>query len=194
MRRFVAVDLETTGLNPQQDYIAEVGLAGEDYVTGRYFEMAFSLDFPEGAMSAGAAAVNGWGKRAFAPEVEWQWAAAYLTSQLHDVHIVGKNPQFDADFLHVFLQQEGLPTRPWHHRLVDVGMLAWGANCASIEALRRRKKPGVAPPIPWDQPPNVEKVEEMVRIPREKVDGFHTALCDARWAYEVFRNIVPKGN
>jgi DNA polymerase III epsilon subunit-like protein len=30
MRRFVAVDLETTGLDPVQDFIAEVGLAGED--------------------------------------------------------------------------------------------------------------------------------------------------------------------
>jgi hypothetical protein len=78
MRRFVAVDLETTGVDPYADFIVEVGMAGEDYITGRYFEIVFSLSFPEGAMSAGAAAVNGWGKRDFGPKVSYDWAAAYI--------------------------------------------------------------------------------------------------------------------
>lgn len=191
MRRFVSVDLETTGLDPAQDYIAEVGLVGEDYVTGHYFELAFSLAFPDGAMSAGAAAVNGWGRRDFAPEVDWQWAAGYLTSQLNDVHVVGKNPGFDTDFLHFFLKEAGLPGgHPWHHRMVDVGNLAWGYIACEYTKFDIGKSP-------WTQPPNVEEVEKMIGIKREIVHGsneaeYHTALCDARWNYRVFRSIVPK--
>lgn len=191
MRRFVAVDLETTGIDAQQHYIAEVGLTGEDYATGNYFELAFSLDFPDGAMTKGAAAVNGWGQRQFAPHVDHYWAVAYLTSQLNDVHIVGKNPHFDESFLRVFMFERGV-TPAWHHRLVDVGGLAWGW----YNAIHNAKEPH---PAEWwkDQPPNVEDVEKMVGIERETVPGFdqkqyHTALCDARWAYQVFRHIVPK--
>jgi hypothetical protein len=40
-------------------------------------------------------------------------------------------------------------------------------------------------------PPKTDDVERMLGIPRETVDGFHTALFDARWAYEAFRQIVP---
>src|SRR3954453_18267507 len=103
MRRFVAVDLETTGVDPYTDLIVEVGMAGEDYITNRYFEMSFALDFPHERMSSGAAAVNGWGKREFGPTVSHEWASAYIVSQLNDVYIVGKIPWLDAAFLNGFL-------------------------------------------------------------------------------------------
>jgi DNA polymerase III alpha subunit (gram-positive type) len=186
MRRFVAVDLETTGVDPVHDFIVEVGLAGQDYISGKYFETSFSLDFPPRAMTHGAAAVNGWGKRQFAPIVTYDWAAGYLTSQLNDVHIVGKNPWFDEQFLQTFLRENGLDQIPWHHRLVDVGCLAWGSYQRDTMFGTDESKARV------DLPPNVEEVERMLGIPRETVDGFHTALLDARWAYEAFRNIVPE--
>lgn len=183
MRRFVAVDLETTGVDPYSDYIVEVGMAGEDYITHRYFEVSFSLDFPVNKMTEGAAAVNGWGKREFAPTVAYDWAAAHIVSQLNDVHIVGKNPQFDTDFLRVFL---GLDKVPWHHRLVDIGCLAWGSYQRDTMFGTDESKAQIL------APPNVDSVERMLGIPRETIDGFHTAPLDARWAYEAFRKIVPK--
>jgi hypothetical protein len=179
MRRFVAVDLETTGVDPHTDFIVEVGMAGEDYITGRYFEMSFALDFPHERMSEGAAKVNGWGKRQFGPTVDYGWASGYLTSQLNDVHIVGKNPWFDVGFLRHFLRVRGgygPGPMPWYHRLVDVGCLAWGRASSSHQ---------------FDHPPDVEDCEWITGIQRETVDGFHTALLDARWAYEAFRTIVP---
>jgi hypothetical protein len=186
MRRFVAVDLETTGVDPYGDFIAEVGMAGEDYITGKYFEIVFSLSFPEGAMSAGAAAVNGWGKRDFGPKVSYDWAAAYITSQLNDVFIVGKVPWFDASFLESFLVENGLENpMPWHHRLVDIGCLAWGSYQRDTMFGTDESKAAIT------QPPNTDDVARMIGLPRETVDGFHTALFDARWAYEAFRQIVP---
>lgn len=186
MRRFVSVDLETTGVDPYTDYIVEVGMAGEDYITGRYFEICFSLDFPEGRMTEGAAAVNGWGKRDFGPMVDHGWAASYIMSQLNDVHIVGKNPQFDTDFLRVFLTEDGVDKVPWHHRLVDIGCLAWGAHCMDY------KLDNTSPRVLI--PPNVGHCERLLGIPRETVNEFHTALLDARWNYEAFRHLVPKGD
>lgn len=186
MRRFVAVDLETTGVDPYKDHIVEVGLAGGDYITRRYFEIAFALDFPVEAMTEGAAAVNGWGKRQFGPIVTYDWAAGYLTSQLNDAYIVGKNPWFDVQFLQVFLGESGVHDMPWHHRLVDVGCLAWGSYQRDTMFGTDESKAQIL------VPPNVEDVERVLGIPRETVDGFHTALLDARWAYEAFRNIVPR--
>lgn len=194
MRRFVAVDIETTGLKPWEDYIIEVGLAGEDYATKRYFECTFSLPFPLDAMKAEAREVNGWSKRPFPMEVSYDWASAYLVSQLQDAHIVGKNPQFDTDFLKSFLEQCGLPGAvPWHHRLVDVGTLAWGSHASAM---------GFGPQNGnhwYALPPNTDDVEKMVGIPRELMSSFpnlkgmyHTAQFDARWAWQVFRSIVPE--
>lgn len=186
MRRFVSVDLETTGVDPYSDFIIEVGMAGEDYITGKYFEMCFALDFPHERMTEGAAAVNGWGKRPFGPTVAHDWATAYIVSQLNDVHVIGKNPQFDTDFLRVFLSENGLPDQlPWHHRLVDIGCLAWGSYQRDTMFGTDEGKPMIV------HPPKTDDVERMLGIPRETVDGFHTALLDARWNYEAFRNIVP---
>lgn len=186
MRRFVAVDLETTGVDPHTDFIIEVGMAGEDYITGKYFEIVFALDFPTDRMSEGAAAVNGWGKRAFGPIVTHEWASAYIISQLNDVYIVGKVPWFDAAFLDVFIAENGLADQKiWHHRLVDVGSLAWGSYQRDTMFGTDESKALIT------QPPDTEDVERMLGIPRKTVDGFHTALLDARWAYEAFRQIVP---
>lgn len=189
MRRFVAVDLETTGVDYKQDYICEVGLAGEKH-DGSYFETAFSLDIPDGSMSEGAAKVNGWGQRQFAPIVTQMWAVGFLNEVLDDVHIVGKNPHFDESFLQEFFRDYGkkdYPMQyPWHHRLVDVGCLAWSH-------LKLTNLKGETAPV-WLYPPNVEQVERAMNIPRETVDGFHTALTDARWAYKVFRHLLPKGD
>lgn len=190
MSRFVAVDLETTGVDSKQDYIVEVGIAGEDRY-GVYFEEEFSLDFPADAMSQGAAAVNGWGKRQFAPILTHQAALAYLEDVLNDAYIIGKVVAFDVAFLEQFFREmarKDYPMKfPWHHRTVDIGPLAWGwHNGLGVG------RPGSVRLV--YEPPNTEAVERMVGIPRITVDGFHTALNDARWDYEVFRNIIPKGD
>lgn len=187
MRRFVAIDLETTGVDPWKDYIIEVGLAGEG-LEGNYFEETFSLPFDEKAMSEGAAAVNGWGKREFPPRREPMNAAGYLAEVLRDAHLVGKNPQFDEMFLSMFFRYFGVE-KTWHYRLVDVGSMAWAWH--NRGELIYEEDPSANDAYILPQPPNVETVEKVLLIPRQREGGYHTALEDAKWAYRAFRHMVP---
>lgn len=174
MRKFVAVDVETSGLNPEVYELIEVGLVIPDRG-----EFEFSVPFDESRASLKALEVNGWGKRQFAPQVDPVYLCGFLQSVLNDVHLVGKNPSFDAGFLWAFIRKHSpfpADSPPWHHRLVDVGCLAWGWDCS-------REIP------PWSQPPNVSKVAEMMDIPLPS-DEAHTALGDARWACKVFSRIM----
>lgn len=146
-----------------------------------FFE-TFSLPFPEGLMTEEARAINGWGQRRFPQQKDPAWAVGWLQEVLRDAHIVGKNPSFDVEFLKALFAQFGVePT--WHHRLVDVGPLAWGYyNRGHSEDYDDG---------PQLQPPNVDEVGELLFMPRETHEGFHTALSDAQWAWRVFRKVVP---
>lgn len=175
MRRFIAVDLETSGLDPERHEIIEVGVVGQGRVLESLRE-EFSLPFDEQRADPRALEINGYGYREFAPEASPAYVAGWLSWALYDAHIVGKNPSFDAGFLKALLERHGRkPT--WHHRLVDVGALAWGHYNARH------------PDNPWPQPPNVDKVADLLGIPNE---GLHTALGDAEWAWRVFRHVVPE--
>jgi hypothetical protein len=142
MRRFVAVDLETTGVDPYADFIARGRYGGGGLHHGAVLRDRVLAQLPRGRHDrAGAAAVNGWGKRDFGPKVSYDWAAAYITSQLNDVFIVGKVPWFDASFLESFLNENGLePVMPWHHRLVDVGCSRVGLLPARHHVRHRREQ------------------------------------------------------
>ena len=176
MRRFISVDLETSGLDPRRHEIIEVGLVIEEE-SGGLSEVEFSLPFDERRASAEALSINGWGTREFPPVKDPGLAVGMLCEILDGVHIVGKNPQFDTGFLTALFARFGEEPR-WHHRLVDVGMLAWGRFNAHHDG---------SPP--WQQPPNSELLLEWHGLP---ADGLHSALADARWAYQVFRECVPR--
>lgn len=184
-RLFTAVDVETSGLDPEQHQLIEVGMVIETS-TG-IEEMSFTLDFEYEMADPKALEVNGWGNREFGPTVDPSWAAGFIFDNTKGRHLVGKNPHFDAAFLAHFLLGGGIEPG-WHHRLVDVGALAWGYYQANCRVNMRGN---------WPQPPNVEKVEELVGINRQTVVGedgkdYHSALNDARWAYEVFREVVDR--
>lgn len=189
MTRFVAVDLETSGLDPYEHEIIEVGLVIEKPRLGGAMhdsllieEFTFSLPFDEARASEKALEINGWGKREF-PKL-WGPARAigFLQEALRGVHLVGKNPHFDAEFLrHLFHRWGEKPS--WHHRLVDVGSLAWGVDQQSCRSTGFEGT---------NAPPTTEGVEFILGVHR-KPDERHTALGDARWAYRAFRSVVPYG-
>lgn len=177
MGHLVAVDLETSGLNPFVHEIIEVGLvwkAPPDAPIDYLRRMEFVLSFDESKADPKALEVNGWGKREFGPVVDRGWALEFLAELLDDAHLVGKNPgNFDAQFLRSFFIREGWawgekPT--WHHRMIDVGTLVQG----------RFRLP---------DPPDTASVEELtnVRIPENKR---HSALADAQWAWDVYEWVV----
>lgn len=179
MPRFVAVDIETSGLDPDWYDIIEVGLVVETDTGVDRIE--FSLPFDLSSADDRALEINGYGQRAFAPRVDDVAKQVGLTYPLLDgVHIIGKNPSFDVGFLKPLFQNHGYMNPPWHHRLIDVGMLAWGWYNAFGEVTQT-----------WQEyPPNSECVAELVGVPLPTTR--HTALADAEWAYDVFRKIVPR--
>jgi DNA polymerase III epsilon subunit-like protein len=187
-RLFAAVDLETSGLDPAKHEIIEVGvvlelprLGGALYDSIVVEQHTFSLPFDVARADAKALELNGWGTRPFPPERDPAWAAGFMSAVLADKYIVGKNPQFDVGFLAALLARYGLkPT--WHHRLVDVGMLAWGYS-SGVETYCMGQV--------WPQPPNSEKVAELVNVDWPENER-HTALADAQWAYDVFRMVVSR--
>lgn len=169
MGHLVAVDLETSGLDPAIHEIIEVGVVWR--MPGRLdtATMEFALQFDESRADPKALEVNGWGKREFGPTVDKQWAREFLMELLDDAHVVGKNPIFDLSFLQRFLLLK-TGEKPWHHRTVDIGAVCMG---------RFRLL----------DPPNTEAVESLtgIRIPENKR---HSALADAQWAWDVLHWIA----
>jgi DNA polymerase III alpha subunit (gram-positive type) len=184
VRGFVAVDVETSGLDPMRHDIMEFALVKWTVDDGPK-TMEGSLAFDADLADPGALEVNGFGKREFAPAVLPQTAAMFIAGGTEDCHLVGKNPTFDATFLKRLLERYGM-TPGWHHRLVDVGALAWGWWQGQIQEGWDRPE--------WSQPPNTDEVAEMVGIERPTVDGYHTATLDAEWAWQVFAEICPEAS
>lgn len=188
-RLFAAVDVETDGLDPRVNQIIEVGIVRE-VEDGGLEEYEFSLPFMPGEHSSEAALeINGWGRREVPQAVRPIQGAQIIMNALAGRHIVGKNPQFDAAFLNVLVSGYGQEPS-WHHRLVDVGMLAWGwhngkqemaAECGRLDALGNARL----------QPPNMESTMELLGLEIDP-DKAHSALYDARMAYDAFRVVVPR--
>lgn len=176
MRRFVSLDIETTGLDPLKHEMIEVGLVIErsrtvDHIS--FDEVAFSLPFDLERADEKALEINGWGKREFAPLWDPYYAAGFLQEVLSDAHIIGKNPMFDTAFMEAFLNTHGMK-RTWHHRLVDIGSMAWGYYNGEHDGH-------------LIQPPDSSQVGFIMGIPNNQI---HTALGDARWNYKVFTRMT----
>lgn len=181
VRMFAAVDIETDGLDPDRNHILEVGIVRE-VPDGGLEEYEFALPFePDEFTSDVALRVNGWGEREFPQMVPFNQAAMIIQNALNDRHLVGKNPQFDAAFLARLVRDFG-GEPSWHHRLVDVGMLAWAS---SVTTERWAGMPF------WPQPPNYMRAMEMVGVEYDE-SKLHGALYDARLAYQVFRKVVTR--
>ncbi|MBW3663537.1 MAG: 3'-5' exoribonuclease [Actinobacteria bacterium] len=188
MSRIVALDTETTGLDPDVEDVFEI--ATIDLDTG--IETVWRIEpRPEvvAAMHPKAAEVNRYHERIADPD--WRWDEAPLTA-LHELrtwldgaHILGAVPDFDARHLtSLYRRFEQLPPR-WHYHLIDVETLAVGwlygrdAEHGSVQLL----------PLPWDS----EELSRLVGVEPPADEERHTALGDARWVkrlYERFTEVV----
>jgi DNA polymerase III epsilon subunit-like protein len=180
MRSFIAVDVETSGLDPERHDIVEFALV--KLVDGTPNTMAGSLPITPELADPQAMEVNGYGLRELALLLDPNAAAGIIAGATEYCHLVGKNPSFDAAFLRRLLERWGY-TPKWHHRMVDVGALAWGWWQGQIYEGWDRPE--------WSYPPNTDEVAKIVGIPRETVNGFHTAPLDAEWAWQVFAEVCP---
>lgn len=172
MGHLVAVDLETSGLDPEVHEIIEVGMVFWVNVQNsklRYIKpVTFSLEFNEKKADPKALEVNGWGVREFPKPFSKLEAAVVLSEVLDDAHMIIKNPVFDASFLKQWFKNTGYNQPKWHHRMVDIGSLVQG---------RFRLR----------DPMNTEAVVQTTGI---ELPDRHTALADAKWNWDVFHYIM----
>lgn len=197
MKRIVFLDIETSGLDPNYHEPIEVGMVTDDPDAG-YMEVEFSLAFDASRASPEALEINGFGQRQLAPLQSDRDAGAILMrwfgwDEIPDeeatdaegpgadtVHVwIKQNPvilvanhvAFDASFLAAWMRRQNLPV-PW-------GKHAW--DLPSLMAGRL----GLAPPVSTGDIIRHFKVEPMRRGDQK----FHSALEDARWNREVYRQL-----
>lgn len=201
MTTIVALDLETTGLDPERHHIWEIGaivrghrdpdLNGEWHImlkpdlrtaepkalqVSRYYERAWPLRMAAQAWIMTRPATVG---EARSGGTSRPWVAQQVAELLDGAHIVGANPAFDAAHLARFLRTHGqAPT--WDYHLVDVGALALGYLAALRRALDEPP-----PPVPWKS----DELAAALGVHADP-DARHTALGDARWALAMYDQVM----
>ncbi|QWY84326.1 DnaQ-like DNA polymerase III subunit [Gordonia phage Jalammah] len=104
-------------------------------------------------------------------------AASIIHAALHDAHIVGVNPAFDAKMLDRLLDLAGLQPS-WHYRVIDLSAMTLGYRLAQRQADGYENLPI---DIPWRSDDLAGQVMPMVTPEGEPMYPRHTALGDARW-------------
>jgi len=196
LRPVASVDLETTGLDPERHDAWEIAIVRRDtngMVTehlwqkrpseqaileadpealriGRYHERmavpedVFALDMTGGADTLAPAPIS----------------LGELVKQVHSLLdgaiLIGSNVgAFDAAFL-----RKMLGAAPWYYRPVCVATLAAGF----LYSAEPREMPGEA------QPFSTGHVSRHMGVRQPGPDERHTALGDARWAFNLYTTVV----
>lgn len=165
MMEWVAVDIETSGLDPHRHEVIEVGLVHRDGST-----WAMSLPFDETKADPKALGINGWGFREFATMRDFD----YLGQLLHKIFyhtntmLVASPAHFDVGFLEALIRSHG-ETPPWGHRnIIDLKSYA----CARFGVLNDLKNSEISRML------NIEDTSD------------HTALGDAKWTARLFHGLT----
>ncbi|MCW2747776.1 MAG: polymerase subunit epsilon [Nocardioidaceae bacterium] len=156
-----SLDLETTGVDPQQDRIVSIGLLDE---TGREYTMIVNPGVP---IPAGAAAVHGMSdadvadKPAAIDGVRWvvSWLEVAIARQ---VPVVVYNAPYDLTMVSAEAARHGIPQPDWDKLwVVDPMVLDWGLEHGRF---------------------GPRKLTDMCAFYRVVLDDAHDALADARSA------------
>jgi DNA polymerase III epsilon subunit-like protein len=190
------VDTETTGLDPEHDYIWEIGVIvdGEEYV--------WQQRLPELDGGPNWELVSDWvlentrivdtydHEAALTPE----HSIDNLIRIIGDRHMVGACPWFDSERLHRVHLTVDPPRRdlPWHYHLIDVETLAVGylqgrldyEERVALDAIRSRVK--ITDELPWRS----TDLSLAVGVDPADFEPKHSALADARWAKALYEKIM----
>lgn len=163
MKNWIAVDIETSGLDPAYHDIIEVGI-----VAANGNERSFSLKFDLANADSKALEVNGWGHREFAPQVDKHHALRVLLEAFEGGALLVASPaHFDVGFLEQLFRREGMDP-PWSHRsVIDLKSFA----CARFGVLTDLKN------------------SEISRLLDIEDTSDHTALGDARWTAQLMHEL-----
>jgi DNA polymerase-3 subunit epsilon len=168
MQREIALDTETTGLDPAMgDRVVEIGcveMVGR-VRTGRHFQVYLN---PERAMPEGAFRVHGLSDAFLKDKPRFAEVAQDFLTFIEDAPLVIHNAQFDMKFLNAELKRAGLPLLPIE-RAVDTISIA------------RRKFPGA--PAKLDALCKRYAIDTSART-------LHGALLDAELLADVYLELM----
>ena len=195
MTRLVALDTETTGLDPDTEDVFEV--AAVDLASGH--EDVWRVpprDEVVAAMHPKAAEVNQYHYRTSV--AGWVWddvddALDDIFLWLDGAHIVGAVPDFDARHLASLFRRFGMEPPRWHYHLIDVEAMAvgWLHGCAAgISRESGDEVVGVAPSVVDDLPWRSDDLSRWCGVEPPSDDERHTALGDARWVARLYRHLT----
>ena len=124
----IALDVETSGLDPERYSILSIGAVDTDEPTNQFYD---ECQIWEGAhVSSEALAVNGFSREdAIDPnkKTESELIAAFIAWTLarpKDTTIVGQNSSFDRDFVQSACRRASVDF-PFAHRTIDIHSLVW---------------------------------------------------------------------
>lgn len=195
MSRLIAMDTETTGLDPRTERVWEIAMIDIDTQA----EQVYTIQPPQQVvddMHPKAAEVNRYHERTSAEDWNWDigdgisWGAFKgvfedLYNWLHEAHVLGAVPDFDTRFLDSMFRLYEMPIPRWHYHLIDIETMAFGwlhGRSAQAEAewkaeneLITATRPKIT--LPWDS----DELSAACGIHPPDGAHRHTALGDARW-------------
>ena len=182
MTRLVALDTETTGLDPDTEDVFEV--AAVDLASGH--EDVWRVpprDEVVAAMHPKAAEVNQYHYRTSV--AGWVWddvddALDDIFLWLDGAHIVGAVPDFDARHLASLFRRFGMEPPRWHYHLIDVEAMAVGW----LHGIGHPAMQHLA--LPWRS----DDLSRACGVEPPTDDERHTALGDARWVARLYRHLT----
>lgn len=165
------VDTETTGLDPDNHEIWEVGLITLKDDGSPEYERDWQLPVDLGRADPKALEIGRFHQRRqqAAGLSSLEMFANTFAHATRGRHLVGAVISFDEERLRKLLRSNGACPE-WHYHLVDVEALAAG-------------KIGQAPP--WDS----SELSRAVGVEPDDYDR-HTALGDARWAKAIYQSVM----
>ena len=183
MSTLVALDTETTGLDPTTEDVFEVAIVDIERPEDGQWVWRFEPR-PEvvAAMHPKALAVNRYHERIAEPG--WRWAPAssleVIYNALDGAHIVGAVPDFDTRHLTSLYRRFGMEPPRWHYHLIDVEAMAVGW----LHGIGHPAMQHLA--LPWRS----DDLSRACGVEPPAEHERHTALGDARWVGRLYRHLT----
>jgi len=191
------VDTETTGLDPELDYIWEIAVIVDGV------EHVWQQRLPEYDGGPDWTLVTDWVRENTRILDAYDHAAALLPfdsierleSLVRGRHLVGACPWFDSERLHrAQLRESDHRDLLWHYHLIDVENLAVGYLAGVRQGYAEMGMPWsrigeemvAVPELPWKS----VDLSRALGVDPADFEPKHSALADARWAKAIYEKIM----
>lgn len=203
MTAIIALDTETTGLDPDTEDVFEVAMIDLD--TDRE-QVVCLMPRPEvvEAMHPKAAEVNRYHERRAAGELRFvapDVGMETIREMLDGAHIIGAVPDFDTRFLTALFGRRFaalVDTPRWHYHLIDIEAMAvgWlhGRSHEASEQFKARTPLLTATRPDIDLPWRSDDLSRACGIEPPSDAERHTALGDARWVARWYRALTDSAH